>query len=74
MTPLKECEEMSEDEQQMKPEELFAYAMNLLNQSGVKYLTIALDSDGSLACHTSAGLERHEIVGLLEVVRDETRN
>jgi hypothetical protein len=55
------------------PEDVCVIGLNLLQQSGMKHIAIVVTPDGRLICHTSSGLERHEIVGMLEAVRDETR-
>ena len=72
-TMTEETEEQMAEQPQEKPEDLLTIGLSILQQSGLKHLAIVITGDGKLICHTSGGLERHEIIGLLEVVRDETR-
>lgn len=66
-------QESAVEQPQEEPEDLLVIGLNILQQSGLKHLTIVITHDGKLICHTSSGLERHEIVGMLEAIRDETR-
>jgi hypothetical protein len=68
-----QTQEQVDEQPQEDPEDLLVIGLNLLQQSGLKHLAIVITHDGKLICHTSSGLERHEIVGMLEAIRDETR-
>ena len=68
-----QTQEQATEQPQERPEDLLAVALKLLQQTGMKHLAIVITDDGKLICHTSSGLERHEIVGMLEAVRDETK-
>ena len=54
-------------------EELFVAGIETLIKSQIKHVVIAVTDDGQLACYTSDQLARHEVVGMLEALRDETR-
>jgi hypothetical protein len=54
-------------------EELFVAGIETLILSQIKHIVIAVTDDGQLACYTSDELARHEVVGMLEALRDETK-
>jgi len=71
---LTEKEEQSEEKMENGLSEELVNGLTLLHSTGLRFLTIIVQSTGELTLHTAEGSNRIEIVGLLEVARDAVRS
>ena len=65
---------MTEETQNSGLPEDLVNGLALLHKTGLRFVTVVVQSNGELTLHTAENSNRIEMVGMLEVARDAIRS